>query len=76
MNTWLPTFDEILDTIDRLPIEQQETLVDVLQKRLIDVRRQQIAQNASEARRLYKAGQLTSGTVDDLMADLEKEDGA
>jgi hypothetical protein len=70
------SFDELLEKIDGLPIDQQETLVEVIQRRLIDLRRQQIAKNAAEARQLYFAGKLPKGTVEDLMADLDKEDGA
>lgn len=65
------TFDALLDTIEQLPVEQQETLVEVIQKRLIELRRQQIAQNAAEARQLFADGQLPTGSVDDLMADAE-----
>ena len=68
------TFDELLDTIDRLPIEQQETLLDVLQRRVVELRRQQIAYNAAEARQLYHTGELPQGSVDDLLADLDNED--
>ena len=68
------TFDELLETIDQLPIEQQETLLDLLERRVVELRRQQIAHNAAEARQLYHAGKLPSGSVDDLMADLESED--
>ena len=57
------SFDELLDTIDQLPIDQQETLVDVIQRRLIDLRRQEIAKHASEARQLYYAGKLPNGIM-------------
>jgi ribosomal protein S4 len=75
MDTQPLTFDEILDTIERLPIEQQETLLDVLHNRLIELRREQIARNAAEARQLYHAGKLPTGTVDDLMVDLSSDEG-
>ena len=65
------SFDELLDTIDQLPIDQQETLVEVIQRRLIDLRRQEIAKHAAEARKLYSAGKLPKGTVEELMADLD-----
>jgi ribosomal protein S4 len=72
MGTQPLTFDELLDTIDRLPLEQQETLLNVLQKRLIELRRQEIAQNAKEARQLYFTGKLPTGNVDDLLADIHE----
>jgi hypothetical protein len=68
------SFDELLDTIDQLPIDQQETLVEVIQRRLIDLRRQEIAKHAAEARQLYSGGKLPKGTVEELMADMDQED--
>ena len=68
------TFDALLDTIEQLPVEQQETLVEVIQRRLTELRRQQIARNAAEARQLYAAGRLPMGSVDDLMADSDQDD--
>jgi hypothetical protein len=68
------TFDELLDSIEQLPISQQETLVDVLQKHLIEMRRQEIAHHAAEARELYAAGTLPKGSVEDLLADLNSDE--
>lgn len=67
------SFDEILDNIDTLSIERQETLIKILQKRLAETRRRQIAQHAAEAHQLYQAGQLPRGSVDDLLVDIENE---
>lgn len=67
------SLDEILDSIDTLPLERQETLIEILQKRLAETRRRQIAQHAAEAHQLYQAGQLPRGSVEDLLADLENE---
>jgi hypothetical protein len=55
------------------PTNQKGTLVIVIQKRLIDLRRKQIADHAAEARQLYDAGKLPHGTFKDLMADLDQE---
>ena len=63
------TFGELLDTIAELPVEWQETLVDLVQLRLREQRRKEIARNAAEARAQFAAGQLPRGTVDDLLAD-------
>jgi hypothetical protein len=68
------TFNELLDSIEQLPIDQQETLVDLLQRRLVELRRLEIARHAAEARQLYAAGSLPSGSVDELLADLDSEE--
>jgi len=64
------TFEALLDTIAALPVERQETLVDLVRHRLNEQRRNEIARHAAEARALFAAGQLPRGTVDDLVADL------
>ena len=63
------TFDELLDTIADLPVERQETLVDLVRLRLREQRRKELTRNAAEARARFAAGQLPRGTVDDLLAD-------
>ena len=68
-----PTFDELLDTIEQLPLDKQENLLEVLERRMVELRRVQIARHAAEARQLYQAGKLPQGSIDDLMADLENE---
>jgi hypothetical protein len=55
------------------PKNQKGILVSVFQKRLIDLRRKQIASHAAEARLLYYAGKLPHGTVEDLMDDLDRK---
>ena len=67
------TFDSLLDTIDALPMERQKALVDVLQQRLREYRREEIARNAIEAEALFDAGRLTVGTADDFLAEFESE---
>jgi hypothetical protein len=63
------TFDALLDTVSALPPERQETLIDLV-RRLSERRRDEIAQNAVEARALFASGKLPRGTVDELMTDI------
>jgi hypothetical protein len=56
------------------PTNLKASLVNIIQKRLIDLRRKQIADHAAEARQLYYAGKLPHRTVEDLMAELDRED--
>ena len=66
------TFQDALETVETLPEEQQENLIEIVQHRLIDRRRQEIADNIKTAREEYAQGQLQRGTVDDLMKELSK----
>jgi len=56
------------------PTNLKASLVNTIQKRFIDLRRKQIADHATEARQLYNADKLPHGRVEDLMAELDRED--
>jgi hypothetical protein len=66
------TFDKALDVVEELPVSQQEELIDILKKRLIDRRRREIARAARETMRAVKEGKAKNGTVEDLRRDLLK----
>ena len=52
------TLDTVLDTVMELPLEQQEMLLDIVRKRHIERRRQEIARDAQESLAAFRAGQL------------------
>ncbi len=59
--------NEILNTISHLSLEDQYFIVDTLTKRIQDIRRLQIATRGQQAQENYQQGQVTSGSVADLM---------
>ena len=61
------TFQEALDIIESLPEHQQEDLINIIQRRRLGRRRELIAERIKEARAEYARGEVTRGTVDDLM---------
>jgi hypothetical protein len=63
-------FGEVLEAIDRLSSEEQETLLDIVRRRLIERGRQQLAADIQEARTEFAAGQCQPTTVDDLMKEI------
>jgi len=65
-------FQEALDRIDSLSMADQEALVEIVQKRLIALRRQKIAQNAQETIQAFREGRASYGTVEDLRRELEE----
>lgn len=65
------TFDEVLDAIEHLPIEQQADLVDVVRRRLTERGRQQIVADAREARAEFAAGKTRAASIDELMREIE-----
>jgi hypothetical protein len=68
------TFQKVIDVIESLPEHQQESLIDVLQRRLIEHRRELLAKNIREAREEFARGEVKRGTVDDLMRELSERE--
>jgi len=64
------TFHEALETIESLPEDQQENLIDIVPRRLLAQRREQLASTISEAKNVYAQGAAKSGTVKDLMGKI------
>ena len=62
------TLDQALDVVMQLGHEQKEMLLEILRKRQIEERREEIAQNAEEAIRAFHAGELKSETADQPLA--------
>lgn len=65
-------FDQAIETVESLPPEDQEMLVEIIHQRLIQRRRKELALEIQAAREAYQAGDIHHGTVADLMADLSK----
>ncbi len=57
-----------LEAAEALPPEERRALVDLLQRRLADERREEIAANAARALEAVRAGRARIGTVADLEA--------
>ena len=64
------TFQEIIDQVESLSIEDQDQLFELIRKRRIENRRDEILANAQEVMEAFKNGTAKRGSVDDLIADL------
>ena len=64
------TFQEIIDQVESLSIEDQDQLFELIRKRRIENRRAEILANAQEVMEAFKNGTAKRGSVDDLIADL------
>ena len=62
--------NDILQSVSSLPLDEQDFIVQTISKRIHEVRRNEIAERAKEAEYNYSAGNVTSGTVNDLMRKL------
>jgi len=65
-------FQEIIDIVESLPYDDQEILVDIINKRLSEYRRAILLKEISESLDAYERGEFRQGTVDDFMRDLDE----
>jgi len=63
-------FQVAIETVEKLTPEEQEMLVEIMHRRLIEWRRAELAGDIAAAREAYRHGDVRRGTVDDLMAEL------
>lgn len=64
------TFSDVLETIEDFSIDEKETLVDILQHRLQEAKRQRIVSSVEESRREFEKGNLKPTSVDDIMKEI------
>jgi hypothetical protein len=66
------TLDQVLEMAERLPIEQQDTLKRVLEKRLSEQNRNEIIARVEEAEADYERGDVIRGDAETIMQALLK----
>ncbi len=64
------SFDEILNNVESLTAEDQDLLFEIIQKRRIEARREEIASNAQATIQSLQDGTAKIGNLEDLKADL------
>jgi hypothetical protein len=63
-------FGDVLDTIDRLSLDEQETLLDIVQRRIAERGRKMLAAEIQEARQELVEGRCRPATADELMKEI------
>ncbi|MSQ48429.1 MAG: hypothetical protein EXR78_08645 [Deltaproteobacteria bacterium] len=69
MEQTLP-FGDVLDAIDQLSLEEQETLVDIVQRRVTERSRKLLASEIREAQEEFTEGRCQAVTVEELMKEV------
>ncbi len=64
-------FQQAIDLVESLSIDEQAVLIDLIQKRLHQKRRSQLIQEVKAAEAEYAQGNVRRGTVANLMAELD-----
>jgi hypothetical protein len=65
---------QALDYVESLSSEEQDLLIEIIQKRRIEQRRKEIAADAKQTLKAVELGTVKRGTIKDLMADLLEEE--
>ncbi|MBF0465701.1 MAG: hypothetical protein HQK88_13060 [Nitrospirae bacterium] len=65
-------FQDALEIVESLPESQQEDLIGIVRNRLLEHRRELLAESITEAKSDYLNGKVKKGSVDDLMKDIYK----
>ena len=68
------TFQEIIDSIEVLPTEDQDQLFELIRKRRVEARRAEIATNAQEVFQTVEMGTAKRGTFEELKVYLLDDD--
>jgi hypothetical protein len=63
-------FQQVIEAVESLAPEAQAILVDIIQKRLKQRRRDELVQAVKEAEQEYITGNVRRGSVTDLVAEL------
>jgi hypothetical protein len=65
-----PTFHVVVEAADSLTQEEQETLIELLNRRLAGRRRAQLVGDVKEAQREVESGALRPTTADEIMKEI------
>lgn len=63
-------FQTVIEFVEALSEEEQDVLFDLIQKRRISKRRQEIAQSAEKTLEAVRNGTAKRGTAAEIMADI------
>jgi hypothetical protein len=66
----MKTFAQVLDSADELPVEEQESLVEVLQHRLAERRREVLTEAVRSTRQEFKEGHCRPATPKQIIKSI------
>ncbi len=64
------TFSEVLESADELSLGEQETMIEVLHRRIIEHRRAELAKEVQDAQQEFKEGKCKPATPSELMKEM------
>ncbi len=73
MELAMNAFNEVLESVESMSLEEQALIIEILENRYAEKRREEILRNAQKSLEEYRKGLTSRGTVADLMRDLESD---
>lgn len=68
----MATLDSVLDEIMRLDFDTREMLIEILRKRQVESRRDEILRQAKKDMKDYRAGKLKAQTAEEVIEELNR----
>jgi hypothetical protein len=66
-------FQQAIESVESLSLEDQEILLDIIQKRLRQKRRTQLSQEIREIRQEFAEGKVKFGSVNQFLEQLDQQ---
>ena len=66
-------FQELIESVEALPLDDREILIDIINRRIIEQKREELVADMEESLQAYRKGEVRIGTVDDLLRDLDED---
>ena len=67
------SFQELIESVESLPLGDQQMLLNIINMRIIERRRDELVADMEESLEAYRKGEVRIGTVDDLLRDLDED---
>jgi len=64
------SFQELIESVEALPLDDQQILMDIINRHIIEQRREELFSDMEESLEAYRKGEVRVGTVDDILKDL------
>lgn len=64
-------FQDLIDAVEALPLDDQSMLIEIIQKHIIEKRRIKLIADINESREDFERGNVKCGTVEEIMRYLD-----
>jgi hypothetical protein len=65
------TLEEAILTVNQLPLEQREMLLEIVKNQMIEAQREEIAKDAKEAIAAFRRGDLKPQPIENIISELQ-----